>query len=531
MEGPIIKEKTSFIAGFRSSYSDWILNLINIPEVQRSSAFFYDFNGRITHKFNDKNTLILSGYSSSDRFTFNQEFGFDYQTQLGQLIFKSIFSEKLFSKLTFTYSDYNSSQLDLEGTDASTLDNALKYLKLKEKLSYVYSDDIQLDFGLSSIYYQVAPGSISPDGELSQVVPRSLESEQGLESAAFVNSTWDINERLTMNAGLRASLYQYLGPQSVLRYSDPEFPRLDEITSQVQFDSGDIIATYGALEPRASFRYKLNDDNSVKLGYSRTQQYINLISNTNTPTPGSQWQLSSEYITPQQSDNFSIGYFKNMKDNLWETSIELYGRLIDDAFDFKNFAVLNLNENIETELLYGQGRAYGAELSIKKKSGIYNGSLSYTLSRSEKRINGVNDFNWYPNNFDKPHDLSLVFNVQANQRNTLTLNFNYSSGRPTTAPVASYRELNRFIVPVYSERNQLRIPAYHRLDLAYTLGQSYRKDRKFRTSYTFSIYNLYGRSNAFSVFFTQKPFDRPRANQLAIIGNAFPALSINIVSL
>ena len=530
-EGPLKKDKTSFITGFRSSYSDWILNLINVPEVKRSSAFFYDFNGRLTHKFNDKNTLIFSGYSSSDRFTYNEEFGFDYQTQLGQLIFKSIFSDKLFSKFTATYSDYNSAQLDLDGTDASQLDSNLEYFKAKEKLTYIASDELELNFGISSIYYKVEPGAVNPNGEISQVIPRSLDVEQGVESAIFINGSYDIDDNWTVNAGLRASAYQYLGPKSVFRYTNPETPRLDEVSDSENFGSGDVIAAYGALEPRASFRYKLDDDSSIKFGYSRTKQYINLISNTNTPTPGSQWQLSTEYITPQRSDNFSVGYFKNFEDNLWETSVELYGRNINDAFDFKNFAVLNLNENIETELLYGRGRAYGAEFSIKKKSGLYNGTLSYTLSRSEKKINGINEFNWYPNNFDKPHDLSLVFNIQANQRNNITFNFNYGSGRPTTAPVASYRETNNFVVPVYSDRNQLRVPAFHRLDFAYTLGQSYRKDRKFRTSYTFSIYNIYGRSNAFSVFFTQKPFDRPRANQLAIIGNAFPALSINIVSL
>jgi len=390
---------------------------------------------------------------------------------------------------------------------------------------------LSLDFGLSSIYYEVNPGAISPTGLISQVLPRSLEQEQGLESAVFVNGSWTISDTWTMTAGLRASLYQSLGPQSVLLYENPEAPRLDQVNGSNAFGSGDVIASYGGLEPRASFRYKLNDENSIKFGYSRTNQYINLISNTNTPTPGSQWQLSTEYITPQRSDNFSIGYFKNMANNNWETSIELYGRLVGNSFDFKNFAVLNVNENIETELLYGEGRAYGAELSLKRKEGVVNGSLSYTLSRSEKRIRDVNQFNWYPNNFDKPHDLSLILNLQANQRNTFTVNFNYGSGRPTTAPVASYRELNGFVVPIYSERNQLRVPAFHRLDIAYTVGQSYRKDRKFRTSYTFSLYNVYGRDNAFSVFFTQKPFDRPRANQLAIIGSAFPAITINIVTL
>ena len=531
IEGPIVKEKTSFIVGFRSTYSDWILNLINVPEVKNSSAFFYDFNVRVTHKFNDNHTLTLSGYSSEDRFSYNEEFGFDYQTQLGQLILKSIFSDRVFNKFTASVSEYSSDQLDLSGTDASTLNTNLSYAKFKNKLSIIPSSSLQLDVGLSSILYRVMPGDLSPEGRLSQIIPRALKPEKGVESALFINSSWTINEKISLNAGLRLSMYQYLGPASIFEYSDELRPSLETVTGVTEYGKNEIISGYGAMEPRLSMRYKLDEDSSMKLGYSRTTQYINLISNTNTPTPGSQWQLSTEYIQPQRANNFSVGYFRNYDDNDWETSIELYARQIDDLFDFKNFAQLSVNENIETELLPGIGRAFGAELSIKKRKGTFNGSLSYTLSRSQKQVEGINNLNWYPSNFDKPHDLSVIFNIQPNTRNTISFNFNYSTGRPTTAPIASYKEENGFVVPIYSNRNQLRIPAYHRLDLAYTLGQSFRKDRKFRTSWTFSIYNLYGRSNAFSVFFTQKPFNRPVANQLAILGSAFPALTINIVSL
>ncbi len=531
IEGPIVKEKTSFIMGFRSTYSDWILNLIKVPEIKNSSAFFYDINARVTHKFNDKHALTISGYSSADRFSFNEEFGYEYQTQLGQLIFKSIFSDRVFNKFTASVSGYNSDQLDISGTDASVLNTHLQYAKFKNKISFVHSTSLQVDAGISSILYQVMPGDLRPDGRLSQIIPTRLESEKGLESAFFINSSWTVNEKISLNSGLRLSAYHYLGPASVFRYDNEIKPTLETVTGTQQYANNEVISKYGSIEPRLSLRYKLDDDSSVKLGYSRTTQYINLISNTNTPTPGSQWQLSTDYIKPQRANNFSIGYFKNYKDNVWETSIELYARQVDDLFDFKNFAQLAVNEAIETELLKGIGRAYGAEVSIKKRKGTFNGSLSYTMSTSQKQIAGINERNWYPSNFDKPHDLSLIFNIQPNTRNTIVFNFNYSTGRPTTAPIASYKEVNGFVVPVYSNRNQLRIPAYHRLDLAYTLGQSFRKDRKFRTSWTFSIYNLYGRSNPFSVFFTQEPFNRPIANKLAILGSAFPALTINFVSL
>lgn len=531
IEGPIKKEKTSFISGFRSSYSDWILNYINIPEVKRSSAFFYDFNGRLTHKFNAKNTLVLSGYSSEDRFSYNEQFGFDYQTQLGQLIYKTIISDKFFSRLTATYSNYNSNQLDFEGSDGSILESNLQYLKVKEKLSYILNDNIELSGGVSSIYYNVGPGKLAELGELSQIIPQNLDAEQALESALFIHADWRLNGAWSFSGGLRISSYQYLGPQKVFNYVNPDNPSSEEISGEKSYGFGEIIGSDLGLEPRFSMRYRMNPESSLKLGYSRTKQYINLLSNTNTPTPGAQWQLTTNYINSQKSNNFSIGYFRNFNENNWQTSLELYGRLIDDLFDFKDFASLTLNENIETELLYGIGRAYGAELAIKKKKGILNGSLGYTLSKSEKKIEGINKFNWYPNNFDKPHDLSLVLNFQPNQRNTFTLNFSYGSGRPTTAPIASYKEQNGFIIPIYSDRNQLRIPDFHRLDIAYTLGQSYLKNRKFRTSYTFSIYNVYGRENAFSVFFTQKPFQSVTANQLSIIGSAFPALTINFTSI
>lgn len=530
-EGPLKKEKTSFITGFRSTYSDWILDLINIPEVKNSSAFFYDGNARLAHRFNDKNTLILSGYSAFDKFTFNKEFGFEYSTQMGQLIYKSIFSEKFFSKFTATYSRFESTQLDLDGSDASELDNDLAYVKIKEHLTLTPNRALELNVGLSSILYLVEPGNLTPYGNLSQVLPKTIEKEQGLESAAFLNASWEISPAWTVNGGLRLSAYQFLGPKTVANYTDANQPNLEDLEGFTTFEKGEVITNYFGFAPRISARYRLNKDASLKIGFSRTNQFINLITNTNTPTPSSQWQLSTEYIKPQRSNNFSIGYFKNYQNNNWETSVEIYGRQIADLFEYKDFAELNANENLETQLLPGIGRAYGLEVSIKKKKGILHGWISYTLSRTEKQVAGINRKEWFPSNFDKPHDLSLVLNYQPNNRNTFTLNFNYGSGRPTTAPLAIYKELNGFVVPVYSDRNQIRIPAYHRLDVAYTLGQSYKKDRKFRTSWTFSLYNLYGRSNAFSVFFTQKPFSRPVANQLAILGNIFPALSINFESI
>lgn len=531
LEGPIVKDKSSLLLGFRSSYSDWVLGLIQLPEVKQSSATFYDLNVRYTEKINDKNTLSLSAYSTRDQFSFNEQFGYEYGTLMGQVIYKNIFSDKLFSRLSLIASRYESTQLDLDGNDAQELDNNVTYYKFKELLTYSANNDLELNAGISSILYQVDPGDLRPRGELSQIRARSVEREQGLESALFLNANYNLSPALAISGGLRLGIYNALGPGTFYEYEDPEHPSLINLRDSSTFSGAKIVVTYTSLEPRVSFRYRLNPYASIKGGYSRTAQFINLIANTNTPTPSSQWQLSNQNIRPLRSHNFSVGYFLNSKDNNWEFSTETYVRYIDDLFDFQDFAELTANDFLETQLLTGIGRAYGLELSAKKKEGRWDGYLSYTLSRTEKQVEGINQKNWFPSNFDKPHDLSMVFNFHINRRNTLSFNFIYGTGRPTTAPIASYVESNGLVIPIYSDRNQLRIPDYHRLDLAYTLGKGYNLTKKIKTSWTISLYNLYSRQNAFSVFFTQQPFQAPVANQLSILGNIFPALTFNFETL
>jgi len=398
-------------------------------------------------------------------------------------------------------------------------------------LTYSHSNELSFDAGLSTILYQIDPGELRPVGELSQIKAQRLEREQGLESALFLNANWTVSPALSFSGGLRLGLYNALGPGTVYEYEDPENPTLSGLRDSTRFNGAKIVATYGSIEPRVSFRYRLDANSSLKGGYSRTAQFINLIANTNTPTPSSQWQLSNEIIAPLRSHNFSVGYFRNTKDNNWEFSAETYLRFIDELFDYKDFAELTVNPFLETQLLTGIGRAYGFEFSAKKKQGRWDGYLSYTLSKTEKQIAGINNKDWFPSNFDKPHDLSAVFNFHINRRNTLSVNFVYGTGRPTTAPIASYRETNGLVVPIYSDRNQLRVPDYHRLDLAYTLGKGYNLTKKIKTSWTISLYNLYSRQNAFSVFFTQQPFQPPVANKLAILGNIFPALTFNFETL
>lgn len=526
LEGPVIKEKSSFLVGFRSTYSDWILNQFKVEEVKNSSAFFYDANLRYTHRINDKNTLIFSGYSSKDEFTFNNDFGFDYATYIGQMSFKTIFTEESYSDFSLTFSQYESTRHELDTILASKLDNQFQYYKFKENIHFVPADGLDMDVGISSILYKVDPGELTPTSEFSTITPGVLESEKGLESALFVNAQYNFSPAFQISGGLRFSFYNFLGPKETYQYLADSPLIVENITDTLQ-ESG-LIKTYSTLEPRFSLRYRLDANSSIKAGYSRTAQYINQIFNTDSPTPTSQWQLSTATVEPQRSHNFSIGYFRNMRENLWETSGEVFYRYIDQLFDYRDFAELVLNPHIETELLNGDGRAYGFELSLKKKTGLWHGALSYTLSRTEKRIAGINQGKAYPGNFDKPHDMSLVLNYQPNQRHTVTINFNYSTGRPTTPPVGSYITGSGLLIPVYTDRNQVRIPDYHRLDIAYTIGQGYRVDRKFKTSWTVSIYNVYARKNAFSVYFTQTPFSSAQANRFSVLGSIFPSLTFNL---
>ena len=527
MEGPLNKGKTTFITGIRSSYSDWILQRINIPELQESSVFFYDFNFRLTHNFNPKNKITLSAYAAEDDFSYANDFGFEYATRNFQLSYTSLFNDRTSNRFSAVYGTYESQQEELEGSEASKLNNNINHLKLKNQLSWTASDKLQLDLGISSILYQVDPGKIEPSGELSLVIPDALEQEQGIESAAFVQSEWKLGDLFSISTGIRYALYQYLGPGTHLTYQEGAPIRLENIVDTLSFGDNEVIETYSSFEPRISANLSLGSQSSIKMGYSRTAQFINQISNTDSPTPVQIWQLSTSNIAPQRSHNYSIGYFQNFNQNKWETSIEVYYRDMDEIFDYKDFADITLNDHIETELLSGTGRAYGAELSIRKNEGAVNGFISYTYSRVERQIQGINDGAWYPANFDRPHDASIILNFQFNQRNSLAINFNFRSGRPNTIPVGSYTLSNGLTVPDYSLRNQWRIPDYHRLDVAYTIGRGYKRNRKLNTSWTISVFNVYGRRNPYSIFYLQEVKQRPTAQRLAILGSTFPSLTLN----
>ena len=502
LEGPLIKEKTSILLGVRSSYSDWILRQVNNPDVNNSSAFFIDGNVKISHQLNKSNQLNLTGYYSEDDFEFAQEFGFAYQSTAATAELLSRIGTSWRSEFQVVLSQYESTQKDFTGDNASNWTTGLDYLRVKEKLSHVISDKLRIHLGVEATLYQISPGSIVPSTPTSLVEEGVLAEVEGREAAVFSEMDWAPTPRLRFLAGFRLNSYQYLGPQPEENFLLPE--------------------------PRISMNFRINDRMALKGGYSRTSQFINQISQLDSPTPTNVWQLGNTFIQPFQSHNSSIGLFRTSINAIWESSIEVYFRGIDVLYDYKDFAQLVMNPNLETELAQGKGRAYGLELSIRKNSGPLTGWLSYTLSRTERSVPEINSGDWYPSNFDKTHDISWVSTYQFNRRHGISLNFTYSTGRPTTLPVGSFQSANGLFIPDYSLRNQERIPDYHRLDLSYTLGRGYRRNRKFDTSWTLSLFNIYSRRNAYSVFFVQQPFQRSQAFRLSILGGIFPALTYNL---
>ena len=532
-EIPIIKGKTSLLVGGRSSYSGWILRRAKNLELQNSSAYFYDFNAKLSHQMINGSNFSLGYYQSYDYFRYYDEFGYDWGTQLATFNYNQLLGEKFSASLEVAYGNLENSFFDPEGFDAFTLQNGLEHIKAKPDLFITALEGHEIHVGATYVRSIGAAENINPRGEISGIENRSVDKDRGQELAFYINDEFDIGDALSVSAGLRYSTYQNLGPNELFLYNteSQELSRGNTVGSTL-FADGEVIKNYSALEPRVSLKIGVGLTNSVKLSYNRMAQYIHLISNTTASTPIDIWQVSTPYIPPQLANNYSIGYFQNFDRNKWETSFELFYKDIEQLVEYKDLPELLLNEQLETELLIGEGRAYGIELSLKKNIGRWTGQLSYTYSRSERLVQGetpnttINNGDWFPSNFDSPHNLNLTYKFQINRRHLLSANFTYRQGRPVTAPVAAYK-IGNTEIPHFSPRNQFRIPNYHRLDLSYTINRNAVRTSRFKGSLSFSIYNIYFRRNAFSVFFRRVPGTPANAYRLAVLGTAFPAVTYN----
>jgi len=532
IEGPIVNDKTSFIFGGRTTYADWLLNALP-KEYKNSGANFYDMNFDVSHQIDEKNNLYLTTYLSHDNFKLNSDTTYRYNNRNISLKWKHVFSNKLFALVTSGYDHYDygisSTAVPVRGYDLSFNINQTYF---KTDFTYYLSSKHTIDFGVSSMYYKLHPGTYEPDGVGSLTIPQVVPAEQALESAVYFGDHYDITPKFSVNFGLRYSLYNYLGPATVRDYA-PGLPKTTtNQTDSVTYGSGKNIKTYGGPEYRLSTRYSITDELSIKVSYNTLRQYIHLLSNTAAISPTDVWKLSDNNIKPQYGDQVSFGIYQNLQSNTIELSAEVYYKRLKDFLDFKSGADVVLNPHVETDVLETTGKAYGLELFLKKSAGALNGWISYTYSRTllqdKDPTQGdiINNGAYYPANFDKPHAFNFIGNYRVSHRFNFSVNVVYSTGRPITVPEAKYYALGAERV-IYSDRNAYRIPDYFRTDIGLNIDGNHKVHQRFHNSWSIGIYNLTGRQNPYSVYYVTQG-GTISGYQLSIFGSIIPYVNYNI---
>jgi hypothetical protein len=532
VEGPLVKGKTTFIVGGRTTYSNWLLKKVPNEAYKNSKASFYDVDLHINHAINAKNNLYLTGYISNDRFNFRNDTTYSYGNRNANLKWKHIFNNKFYSVFTGGYDHYAYS---ITGSKASInayrLAFSINQAHFRADFNATPNNKHALNFGINTIHYNLRPGSFKPAGVQSLVVPDVLPSERGLESAVYAGDRFNITPKLSVNAGLRYSLFNYLGPQAVYNYA-PGIPKeTTTIRDTAFYKSGRVIKTYHGPEYRLAVRYSLTSNASLKGSFNSLRQYIHTISNTTAISPTDIYKLSDPNIRPQEGYQASVGYYQNFKSNTIETSVELYYKRMRHYLDYKSGATLLMNHYIETDVINTRGKAYGAELLLKKTSGKINGWVSYTYSRTllqqDDPLAGetINHGNYYPANFDKPHNVNFIANYRFSHRFSISLNVIYNTGRPITLPLAVF-DLGGAQRLYYSQRNQYRIPDYFRTDLSMNVEGNHKIKQLTHNSWSFGVYNLTGRQNAYSVYFVQQG-GAIKGYKLSIFGTVIPFVTYN----
>ncbi|MEO5582055.1 MAG: TonB-dependent receptor plug domain-containing protein, partial [Saprospiraceae bacterium] len=532
LEGPIIKDRTSFFIGSRFTYSDWVLKLVRDPNLKNSSAGFNDFNFKISHRLSTTGTIQVSAYQSNDRFNYAKEFGYGWNSKSVSLLYTQQFKNQIVLSGSLIYSDNNSNFNDQTALVKNNLENGLVYYKAKLNAGWQIFKTHTINAGIDGIRYKPKAQIFKAIAD-QEVTHEVINQSQGDEGALYINDEFSILPKLNASFGYRFNIYRNIGPEQVNEYElgKPRIPVY--ITGMLSYTQGEIIRKYHGAEPRASLAYILSDQSSLKLAYTRLYQFIHLVSNTASATPVDIWQLSNAFLAPQSANNFSLGYFKNLNQNEWETSFEVYYKKLENLVEYKDFARLLRNRHLETELFLVMGKSYGAEISVKRLKNNPTGYISYTLSRSLRKSPGlfpdevINNGLWYPSNFDKPHNLNIVFDLQVRKTMFLSANFVYTTGRPQTTPIADFYLGDGGVFLNYSQRNSLRIPDYHRLDISYTITRGAIRTRKRKGSLTLAVYNLYARKNAFSVFYRRSPNQPLVGYKLAVLGTALPSITYN----
>lgn len=538
LEGPIVKDKGSFLIGGRSSYAHLFLKLSE--DQKDNAAYFYDLNTKLSYKINPNNNIFLSGYFGRDVFSLANSFINIYGNSTLNLRWNHLFSDKLFSNLSLIYSDYYYG-LDLDFVGFKW-DSGIKNYNIKYDLKNYISDKFKLNYGINAIYYDFNPGIIRPSDPNSGINFAQLDKKYAFEPAAYLDAEQEISDKIAISYGLRYSLFYRLGNSKINIYENNN-PVLFNSEMQIyekatpigvqNYKKNETITNFGNLEPRFSLAYQVNDSQSIKTSYNRMVQYLQLVSNTASPTPLDVWTPSDSFIKPQIADQVAVGYFTNFSENKYSLEIESYYKKIQNRIDYIDGADLIANNALEQVILNGRMRAYGLEIMLKKNEGKFNGWISYTLSRSEQQTpgrtileTGINNGEWYKSAFDKTHNLAITSAYELNKKWSFGANFALQSGQPVTFPNGQYQYLG-ITVPSYGLRNENRLPAYHHLDISATLSPSKNSSRSTKSEWVFSIYNLYNRKNAAAINFRQ---NSDTGNNEAIKTSIFgivPAVSYN----
>lgn len=532
VEVPLIKEKASLIAGARATYSGWILRSLSEESLQNSEASFYDGTIKYNHLLNEKNSIQATGYYSRDRFSITTDSLYDYENFLASLKWKTQLSARTKAEFIASNTQYGYNII-FDGDANSNFDYgySINETQIKTIFDFKLSERNNIQYGLSTKLYGVSLGEIKARGEMSDVQPLKLPREQGLESAIFISDAFKFDEKLLFDFGFRLSMFNALGSSTQNFYQKGQPKNEGSLTGTETYGDFEVFKTYLTPEFRLSARYFLTPSASVKAAFNTSAQYIHQLTSNTTVSPTDIWKLSDVNIKPQRGTQYSLGFYKNIDGKNLELSLEGYYKTMNDILDYKTGADLTLNENIERELLQGTGRAYGIEFLLKKEKGDFNGYFGYTYSRAELKLNSpiqeenVNNGTYFPVNYDKPHDFSLVTNYKLTKRYSFSMNFVYQTGRPVTYPTGKFIYAGQEQV-VYSDRNQFRIPDYYRLDLGINIEGNHKIKKLAHSFWNISVYNVLGRNNPYSVFFVNDK-GTIKAYKTSIFSIPVPTISYN----
>jgi len=532
LEIPVVKDKSSLLVGGRATYSDWILQQLDDEQLQNSQASFFDVIAKYHHNFDEKNSLSISGYYSDDIFSISSDSTFSYNNALFSLRYSHKFNDRNRGSILVSNSNYGYNiGFDSNSARDFDLDYEVQETEVKFLMNHLLNEKHNFTYGLSGKLYNNSPPNIAPKGPESLVDPTDIQDEQAFESGIFFEDNYNVNKNLSFNLGLRYSFYAFLGPTEQSVYIDG-LPKNDATRVEtVSYGNNEVVENFGGPEIRVSGRYSFTEDFSIKASYNNNYQFIHNLTTNTTATPQDTWKLSDLNIDPQRANQFSLGLFKNLDGNTYELSLEGYYKLSDNILDYKVGADLLLNENIETEVLQGEGKAYGVEFLVRKNKGKLNGWIGYTYSRSFIKLDSefneerVNDGEFFPSNYDKPHDFSVVANYKLTRRYSFSMNFVYQTGRPVTFPVGNYQFNNAEYV-FYSNRNEFRIPDYIRLDLGVNIEGNHKTKKLAHSFWNISVYNVLGRNNPFSVFFVTED-GQVKAYQSSIFAVPIPTITYN----